>query len=420
MFYNSNKYSQINLFNYLIYFFPFLLISGPALGDITISIIALTYLFRVLLFKLDFNNDDVFKFFFIFLIFAVCSSLYNYINSNILIDDLVKSLLLIRFPIFYLAVVYWLKPNIRIIAISASIASLVLCLDILYQYIFGHNILGFTDIYNGNRLQGLFNDEYIAGSYLVKIFILNFFLLSTISKYLRVLFYIVFTFFIIIIGERAALVQIFIFIFFTETFYFENKFKINFIFIIPILAIIFFSTINFLSFQSHLLKPLKYLDDESITNHILYEKDIFDRNINNSFKNRIYRFDNNWLPHYASAIGMFMDSPIMGKGYRGFRNNCDKYSYEFILHNKTRCSTHPHQIYIQLISEFGLMGLLLFMLFIYKSINSFYNRNVKLKLILTLFIFFIPFFTPTGNLFTNWMFSLFWYIFVFLKLENDQ
>ena len=62
-----------------------------------------------------------------------------------------------------------------------------------------------------------------------------------------------------------------------------------------------------------------------------------------------------------SAIKMFKDKPIIGHGVKTFRYNCKKQPYKFdefdIYKFRMNCGNHPHNTYIQLISETGIIGL---------------------------------------------------------------
>ena len=51
---------------------------------------------------------------------------------------------------------------------------------------------------------------------------------------------------------------------------------------------------------------------------------------------------------------MFLDKPIFGLGTNLFRQNCDKSKYS----EGPSCSTHPHNTYLQLLAETGIIGFL--------------------------------------------------------------
>ena len=89
-----------------------------------------------------------------------------------------------------------------------------------------------------------------------------------------------------------------------------------------------------------------------------YEKDIQDK--------RIF-FDSRWGAHYLTAFNIFLDNPLLGSGIKTFRIKCNDKKYENInsKSKKTRCNTHPHNIYLEIISEGGLILFLSFFYLIY-------------------------------------------------------
>ena len=117
--------------------------------------------------------------------------------------------------------------------------------------------------------------------------------------------------------------------------------------------------------------------------------------------------------HYSTAYRMFLDKPIFGHGIKMFRYLCKDYEYKpkkFIIdpfNNQTAssygCSTHPHNTYMQILAETGLIGLLfLLSLLIYlltKIINMIKNNNVFIPentLLIGIFVNIWPI-IPTGN-----------------------
>jgi O-antigen ligase len=82
-------------------------------------------------------------------------------------------------------------------------------------------------------------------------------------------------------------------------------------------------------------------------------------------------------------------------------------------YTENRCSTHPHQIYLELLSELGIIGTLLIVFFIiFISAKSFliYFKNYNLLILApTLYIIsiFMPL-IPSGSFFTSFGATLFW------------
>ena len=70
--------------------------------------------------------------------------------------------------------------------------------------------------------------------------------------------------------------------------------------------------------------------------------------------------DTQWGAHYLTAIEIAKDHKIIGSGLKTFRYICSNDKYEKIDSSKKefRCSTHPHNIYLELASELGILVLL--------------------------------------------------------------
>ena len=99
---------------------------------------------------------------------------------------------------------------------------------------------------------------------------------------------------------------------------------------------------------------------------------------------------------------------------------CKKPEY---YHDQFSCSTHPHNLYLQLFLETGIIGFLfLLILFLQVSFRILYFVKAKFKndtinyahLFFTIAVFINIFpIAPSGNFFNNWNSILFYYIFSF-------
>jgi len=134
--------------------------------------------------------------------------------------------------------------------------------------------------------------------------------------------------------------------------------------------------------------------------------------------------------HFKSAIGMFNDNKIFGTGPKMYRIKCkDKKYYE----NNFSCQTHPHNTYVQLLAETGiigfsfvLFGFIYFSIYLIKDFYFYYFyhtpilSNYNLMFVLTIFINLWPFVT-TGNFFNNWMSAIYFFPLIFFinyKIHN--
>ena len=113
-----------------------------------------------------------------------------------------------------------------------------------------------------------------------------------------------------------------------------------------------------------------------------------------------------------TAYNMFKDQPIFGHGPRMFRVICKDKKYATGI---SPCMTHPHNFYVQLLAETGLIGFLfLFSVFAYvlfvsliqiKSIifkQKRYLTDYQVCLLAGILVTVWPL-TPNGNFFNNWL-----------------
>ena len=150
----------------------------------------------------------------------------------------------------------------------------------------------------------------------------------------------------------------------------------------------------------------------------------------------IYNQDSKILPGVydnmlKTSIKMFKDNIFFGIGPKMYRKKCDVSEYGI---NKKSCFTHPHNNYIQLLSETGLVGILIFfsyyiyffkqlILKILQPINS-YNKKDYLSffMITAIFVNFFPF-IPSGSFFNNWL-NIFYFIplgiYLYSQKENHK
>ena len=88
---------------------------------------------------------------------------------------------------------------------------------------------------------------------------------------------------------------------------------------------------------------------------------------------------------------MYGMSINFGSGYRGYRNNCkeinlDKY-YISLDHKTSGCSSHPHNIYIEILSDHGIFGFFffnfLFISLIYNYFKKYRNDSLDIGFFIT-------------------------------------
>ena len=282
-----------------------------------------------------------------------------------------------------------------------TIIILILAFDSIIQLCFGKNILGYLK--PDHRLNSFFGKEHIMGSYLVRLLPLYLCLLIYFKKKFlnfELIFLFIFGLFFLLIyasGERTAffLLILFTFLFLLTEFGKDYRKKILIIssFILALISLIFPITLKRMFLQT--FKEFGFID-------------FFHGNFSS-----LKIFTTLHTSHYEIAFKMFQDNFLFGQGTKNFRFLCNepKFNSTNIIES---CSTHPHNIYIQLLAETGIFGSLFFIsLFSYSLILFFKSLKFDITVnkeavlvfqivIISLIINLWPF-VPSNNFFNNWI-----------------
>ena len=366
---------------------PLALITGPFLSDLFVILSSIVYLIIFFKKKIQFTTFEK-KLFLLFSIFYFYLIFNSLISANVY-NSLESSLFFFRFFIFVFAGIYCFKSihNSKTIFRNVLLLTIIiLFFDSFFQYFNGYNLLGFE--YKPPRLSSFFNTELILGSYTSKLLPV---LLALIfidnnnikDRYLLlVLTYLVFLIVVILSGERSSFVRMIL---------------IG-LFILSILPISNFKKIQSLFFLFFFITIIFFIFEETYNRLINYT--IVQIYIDGSIQ-----MSPQHSPIYNTAIKIFSDYPLFGIGPKNFRIFCD---FAIYFH-ENGCTTHPHNYYLQFLTETGLIGfifiLLSFFYFSYLLIKHSYFQKEKnfylIFLILSVFIMLWPL-VPTGNFFNNW------------------
>jgi hypothetical protein len=409
----DNKFFFITIPSLLTILIPFFLITGPFLPDLAVSLCAILFIINTIYnpfkkFK-DFYKSKFFLIFIIFWMTAVASSLF----SKHILFSLETSFFYIRFGFFVLSVWFLLRNNPKIINLffyMLFFCFVILIADGFLQFFLGKNLFGWKII--SNRISSFFKEELIMGSYisrLLPLFLALFiFLKKEINNFFKYSFIIIFVLSEVLIflsGERAS-------------FFFLN---LSALFILVLSNNYKKMRIGMLSSAFVIMCAITLVNSE-------YKFRMFDTTLNqikvsnafnkNDFNKDYYVFTSQHENIYKSAILMFKENPIIGIGPRLFRLYCNK--KEFLISSDS-CTVHPHNNYIQLLAELGIIGFaqisLLFLILVFFSVKHFFLKIKKRTFIfndyqislLSGFLITLWPIVPTGNFFGNWV-SIIYYL----------
>ena len=274
-------------------------------------------------------------------------------------------------------------------------------MDGFLEYFTGENILGWSNHENA-RISSFFRDEHILGSYLSRIwpifFGISLFIFKPKNKlfFLFILIFILSEALIFLSGDRAALFNINLSAIFVILFS-QKLLKLRFI--------ILSSTILLLTIISFINPTAK----ERVFDQTL--KQMIGDEERKQGEDYMFIFSKTHTHHYITGYKMYLDNKILGVGVKNFRNFCSDERYEV---SKLSCSSHPHNTYIQVLSETGIIGFLfLITLLIYfckymlkhlflKFKQKYYFTDFEICILSGIAIYLWPI-IPTGNVFSNWL-----------------
>ena len=414
LFSTSDKFEK-NYFSILLAFLPISFIAGNLIINLNLILLILSafFFYKSEIFNLKYLIIDKLLFLYFFII--IFTGIYNDFEIRILNEEFssfrggyyttLKSFLFLKYLLLYIILRFLIFKNIlnlKHFFVVCSIATLFVCFDIFFQFFNGKDIFGFTSPPEGRKLGGPFGEELIAGGYIQRFSLFAFFTIP---------------------------------IFFYDSL---NKFKI---FLIPLLLVIFLTGIilsgNRMPFLLYLLLLVLVLFFQKQTRKFFFpfiflisitfvvafnlNKDVYD-NFRNLYSqiNKIKTsfisssFDTKETPLYLREFHSFYDTWLMNKyiggGIKNFRYYChlrDKVNKD----SKLNCNMHPHNYYLEILTETGLIGFLVLATIIILTLyNTFYkkyfsglslqNNNIIVPFI---FLFFIEIFPikSSGSFFTT-------------------
>ena len=335
---------------------------------------------------------------------------------------------------------------------------LILFIDASTQKFFGSNLFGFKPPYG--RITSLFGDDIKMGGFISRMtpLLVSLLIYYKYNNPFILAFILVSLYLCIISGERISILMLMIFLFF---FMLLSKIKILnkfYILVTPLIFIIVLISFNETSKFRLFTQTLSQLNFTKEEPYVLFTKientDIILHRDTTIFP-RVYHM------YYETSKKIWMDNFFIGLGPRTYKyaSANEKYlsisdhsgmnkwlqvyndpfkslsenqlndikdnfglSPRYSYHHYTGISganSHPHNIYLQLIAEIGLVGTtFVFAIFIYSIFRAFkgsetYHKVIFIGVLMNLFPIMF-----SGNFFNNWISILYFYPIGFLYLKK--
>jgi hypothetical protein len=410
----STRFYYFEIFASILFLLlPVAMITGPFFPDLIISILAIYFFF------IFFKNKVLFKnyFFILFIVFYILILIATFFSQNFFIS-IETSLPYLRFGLFVLTSSYLINkfPKVKFYFLNILVCCfLILILDGFYQFFNGKNILGYAS--HRVRIASFFGDHLILGSYMARtlpIGIAIFFLMyeKIKFKYFYMLVFLLSFSLIIISGERTSLAISSIF--FLVLILFCNMKKLIKFSIFLLFVLILCSFINFSERVKSRLMFDTFIEITGVNDSYIGE---VTKNKTQELTNMQTKKINNQLFFLSTAhesawrisLKMFDSSKLTGIGPKMFRYKCNNDIYAVY---ERGCSTHPHNIYAQMLAEVGIFGFLFLLFLFFFSVfvcffNHFFSKkkflnNFQITLICSYIAILFPLF-PSGNFFNNWL-----------------
>jgi O-antigen ligase len=412
--FSQNPISKNIVLNVLISIIPITYILGNLLLNLNIFLILLIsfFIFKLDFFRLKLNLIDylIIIFFSYITINAAYNNYFNFSYENTENVILFKALAYLRFLLLYFVIRLLIHHNqikYKLIFLSFGLLALFVSADIIFQYFFRIDLLGFEVPENARRLGGPFGNELIAGSFIQRFYIFLIFYILIFSKYKKnwkfhlvsLLLILIFTLGTTMSGNRIPLIMYFLSLILITVF--EKFFRKDLIIISLIILVATFGYIK------HNENSKYHLGGFLINTELIF--DYFKKKYSTSNDEQENLITNSYIREFEAGISTWEKNKLFGGGIKSFYYTCSTIDKK-ILSDYGGCPSHPHNYYIQLSAELGLVGLfftiLLFVSIIFRSLKAIYSDQrmhdkmllIPFAILLLLEIF--PFKT-TGSFFTT-------------------
>ncbi len=341
--------------------------------------------------------------------------IFNSFNSIDIMLGIFRNFGFVRFILFFIIInylFYIIKYDYSVFKPWLIVFSIFI-IDVFFERLHGTNMIGYggIDLPHGPRIVSFFKDEPIAGAYIYGFMFLIFgyiFLIyknkNNLKKNILLMIFTLFLCAVLITGERSntikALFGFVVFIFFLD--HIKTKIK---------LLLIFFLIFSF----SLLISKTDFLKDRYFGQ--LINKLLIKEKRGEFIESSVY------FKLYKSGFNVFKNYPLFGVGNKNYRvETCNEKRSDIYNYH---CSTHPHQIYIEFISEHGILGTLicLSLLFylIFKNLKIIINSKnfIQAGAFIYMITNFLPI-IPSGSFFSDFNITFFMINFSLMYAVNKK
>ena len=464
----SNKNQKINetqLVQILFYSFPLWFIVGNFAVNLNTFLFIAASLFIIQRKQLTFRFNNSYWLLIAFFLYFFISTTIQFQSAGFLSDEIqkyainqnwslinnpiIRSFFLIRFLIliFVIDTLFFNKIlNLKKLFLSSLLCTSFVCFDIILQYITGFDLFGYKRM--GSWNMGPFGDEWIAGGYLKNFSFFSFFYIFETfknKKFGNLLLIFVIALHLVAILLSGNRMQMILFVFGCVLLIFLIK---NLRFAMSVGLFIFLSTffllINYDKYENTNWYKASYklfINEINIKKFIEINKDIS----TTQNRKRIELNENDKDPDaivlpekisllrgsgynriFRTSIEIWKEKPLFGFGYKSFRVKCwdmlAKDNAKRKINQKPQymsCANHAHNYYLEFLSEAGIIGtslLVIFFLILLKDSFHYLKKyrqqiNSEINLLIPVIILFFLEIWPiksTGSFFTTWGATFFW------------
>ena len=355
---------------------PVCMIISRFMLEFFLLIISISFLLKITKEKNYIFFKNYFTFLFLcFYFLLILSFLFSEEKLNIL-----SILLYFRFGLYVMALYYFFdKENntIKFFLYSMVAIILLLFIDSLVQYFFGQNLIGLKNI-EIHRISSFFGNEQVLGSYVVRLFPFLLLLKNMINEnsktinFLTIVAILVAPIIIFLSGERVALILFFLMLCYYLVFFARSK-KFKFIYFYT-LAIIVGTGIFLYSSSTYYDRYITQTYQSIFSKSYSQNKWFLPEKYQNS---NFYFLSAQHQNFIYTGMNILQKNKLLGAGPKSYRYVCNNKDYQL---NVLSCNTHPHNYYLQVLIETGLLGFMfLFLIYLYIIYRSLINFIKLLK-----------------------------------------